>query len=54
MPDPSVNGDPFSLTGEEDESGFDDMPPENGWDDESDDDDDDESEDGGEMYGDDC
>lgn len=44
--DLETNGDPDSLTGEEDESGFDDMPIMNGWDDESDDEE--EGEDDGE------
>ena len=42
--DPCVNGDPDSLTGEEDEAGFDDMPLENGWEDEGGDDEEDEDE----------
>lgn len=40
--DVSCNGDPSSLTGEDDEAGFDDMPTETGWDDESDDDEEEE------------
>ena len=38
-PDPSVNGDPDSLCGEEDGAGFDDMPAECGWEDEGEDED---------------
>ena len=43
--DPAVNGDPDSTTGEEDESGFDEMPAEAGWEDESDDDEGEEDDD---------
>ena len=39
--DPETNGDPDSLTGEEDEAGFDEMSPEVGWEDEEGEDDDD-------------
>lgn len=43
--DDSANGDPDSLNGEEDESGFDDMPLLNGWEDEGDEEDEDGEED---------
>lgn len=39
-----VNHDPASSNGEEDETGFDDMPVEAGWEDEEGDDDEDEGE----------
>lgn len=43
--DPAVNGDPDSTTGEEDESGFDEMSPFVGWEDESDEDEGEEDDD---------
>lgn len=41
-PDTGVNGDPDSMLGEDDESGFDDMPVEVGWEDGWDGEDDDD------------
>jgi hypothetical protein len=55
-PDPAVNGDGDSHHGDDDESGYDDMPVECGWeDDEGDSDEDDACDDdaGGEAYDDD-
>ena len=43
--DPAVNGDPDSTTGEEDDSGFDEMSPLVGWEDEGDDDEGEEDDD---------
>lgn len=40
-PDESVNGDPDSTLGEDDETGFDDMPVEVGWEDDDEEGDDD-------------
>lgn len=40
--DDAVNGDPDSMNGEDDETGFDDMPVMNGWEDEGGEEDEDE------------
>jgi hypothetical protein len=52
-PDTGINGDPDSHCGEEDESGYDDMPVECGWDDFDFEFEDDDGDAGDEVYSDD-